>query len=328
MVIPLLMEIRERLMAGGELKMDVAVQLMACDEREILYLAAVANEVREKFVGRQVDLCSIINARSGNCPEDCAFCAQSGHHRAEAPVFPLKNEEEIVAAAKRAEEAGAARFCIVTAGRGQGDGREFDFILSALTRIKEETGLLRCCSLGILNKRQLKMLKEVGVSRYHHNLETAESFFSEVCSTHSWEKRAATVKTAREAGLEVCSGGIFGMGETPGQRLELAFALKDLDVNSVPINILNPIPGTKLAGASALPPLEIVKTIALFRLILPGKILRYGGGRETKLRDLQSLGMVAGINGLLLGDYLTTGGRGADVDMAMINDLAMVPGSI
>jgi len=317
----LLFQVGKKVLNGGEVNFQEAVALSRLEGSDIPFLLALAGKVREKFSGDSVNFCSIINARSGRCSEDCAFCAQSARHRAEINVYPLVSTAEMVQAAKQAAQAGAHRFSIVTSGRGTGEKKEFAAILEAVARIRRETGLECCCSLGILTPAEAEALKEAGVSRYHHNLETSRSFFSRICATHTFDERVKTIRITREAGLKCCSGGIIGMGESFAQRIEMAFTLKELGVDSIPVNILNPIKGTRLADQKPLPPLEILKTIAIFRLILPDKELRYAGGREVNLRDLQALGLVGGINGMLVGGYLTTAGRGPGLDRQMVADL-------
>lgn len=214
------------------------------DDSDTPILLGVANKVRETFTGSQIDTCEIVNARSGGCTENCKFCAQSAQHEADIEVYPLMREEQILAAAKKAEADGAYRFCIVTAGRGMEEDPDFGAIINAIKLVGEETCLNQCCSLGTLGNEQVAAIKEAGITRYHHNLETGKSFFSEICTTHTYEERVATIKRIKAAGLEVCSGGIIGLGETWQHRIEMAFALKELDVDSIPINVLNPIKRT------------------------------------------------------------------------------------
>lgn len=313
--------IGKKVLTGGEITREEAVELTKVKGSDIPLLMAMANKVREKFTGDNVDLCSIVNARSGKCSENCAFCAQSAHHEAKIKVYPLMTVDEIVGAAKEAEEQGAHRFCIVTAGKGMSTDNDFPTILEALKRIGEETGLNRCCSLGTLTRENALALKAVGVTRYHHNLETSASYFDKICNTHTYEERLETVKIIKEVGLQSCCGGIVGLGETPEQRVELAFILKELNVDSVPVNILNPISGTRLGNMDRLSPMEVFRTLAIFRLVLPGKIIRYAGGREANLGDLQALGLISGVNGMLIGNYLTTQGRGAEEDLQMLAGL-------
>lgn len=233
------------------------------------------------------------------------------------------SEEEILAAARRAIEVKAGRFGIVTSGR-RVKGKEVQVIAQVLKQMKEEEiPVSRCASLGSLSVQEALILKEAGLQRYHHNLETSPDFFPRICTTHTFEERVATVKTAKEAGLEVCSGGIFGLGESLKDRTDLAFILKELDVNAVPLNFLHPIPGTPVENLPPLPPLEILKTIALFRFILPTKDIKVCGGREHNLRSLQPFIFLAGANGMLIGDYLTTKGQATRLDLEMIEDLGI-----
>ncbi|MDU2066083.1 MAG: biotin synthase BioB [Sporomusaceae bacterium] len=321
----LIFSLGKKVLDGGSLTFEEAMALTEIDPIDVPILLAVANKVREKFTGNAVDTCQIVNARSGGCSEDCKFCAQSGHHEVKLEVYPLMTEDEIVAAAKKAENAGAYRFCIVTAGRGMENDADFAKILGAIRRIGQETKLNRCCSLGTLEEEHVAALKEAGITRYHHNLETSENHFSSICTTHTFEERIATIKKVKAAGLQACSGGIIGLGESWRDRVEMAFTLQELDVDSVPMNVLNPVPGTALDGQAQLPPLEILQTFAIFRMVLPGKILRYAGGKERNLGDLVPLGFLSGINGMLIGDYLTTKGRGASKDIHTVTELGMDP---
>lgn len=280
-----------------------------------------AGRIRKAFKGNEVTLCSIVNAKSGACSEDCRYCAQSGRHKTGARLYPLLEEGELEAAAGRAEADGAACFGIVTSGRGMSPrelGRIEGFIASRTGK-----GARISCSLGELSPEDLRKLKAAGMRRYHHNLETAESFFPKICTTHTYTDRVRTVKAAKEAGLEVCCGGIIGLGESFAQRIELAFALRELGVDSVPINILNPIPGTPLAGARRLGPEEILRTIAVFRFILPDRDISVCGGRETNLGASQAMIFRAGANGMMVGGYLTTPGRPVEEDLRMIKELGL-----
>jgi biotin synthase len=287
-------------------------------------LMAAASGIREHFKGKNIILCGIVNAKSGACSEDCKFCAQSAHYFTNAPVYPLFASDEITEAARVAGREGAHLFGIVTSGTEVSTDEEWATIADAVRRIKE-TGVRPCASLGMLSKERVKQLKDAGLYRYHHNLETARSFFPNVCTTHEYDEDIATVRLAREAGLSTCCGGIIGLGETMEQRIELAFTVKELDVDSVPINVLNPIPGTPLAGTSRLTPLEILCTIAIFRFILPDKDIKLCGGKEANLRQLLPLSIIAGCNSLMTGNYLTTPGRETSLDLEMIADLGLCP---
>lgn len=320
-----LFDLAQAVLSGAALSFDDALALTELTEDDIPVLLSLANKIRVHFTGSTVDTCEIVNARSGNCSENCSFCAQSAHHRTQIETYPLLSEQALVTAAKQAEAHGAYRFCIVTSGCGMKNDADFPNITQAIQRIGRETTLQRCCSLGILSDEHVAALKQAGITRYHHNLESSKSFFSQICSTHSYDDRVATVKKVKAAGLEVCSGGIIGLGESWRQRIELAFALKELNVDSVPINVLNPIKGTPVENVARLHSLEILQTFAIFRFILPDKIIRYAGGRERNLGELVPLGFLSGINGMLLGNYLTTSGRGADTDLQTITQLGLSP---
>jgi biotin synthase len=321
----LITDLGAKVLAGESINFAEALALAEIDQADVPLLMAVANKVRAEFCGDAVDTCAIVNARSGNCSEDCKYCAQSVHSRAAIDTYPLLDEDALLAAAKKAERDGARRFSIVTAGAGMQGCDDFPRVVAAIGRIRRETGVTPCCSLGVLDDEHFAALKAAGVTRYHHNLETAESYFPEICTTHSWRSRVDTVRRAKAAGLEVCSGGIIAMGESRRQRMELAFTLRELDVDSVPVNILTPIPGTPLENEPRLAPLEIFRTLALFRLILPTKAIRYAGGREQALGELAPLGLMAGVNAMLIGDYLTTAGRGTAHDIAAARGLGLRP---
>ena len=316
-----LLNVREKVLKEIPITFDEAEQLLQTPRDLIPYLSAVANEVRIHFKGHEVEMCALTNAKSGHCSEDCKFCSQSGHFKTDGPVYSLIRVEEMVEQAKEAETRGATEFCIVTSGWGQTIEPEFETILEAVRRISRETHLMVDCSLGFLTPDQVRRLKEAGLYRNNHNLEACQSYFDKVCTTHTYMQRVNHVQMVQEFGIHPCSGGILGMGETPLQRLELAFALRDLNADCVPINILNPRPGTPFAHLEPLEPFEIIKTIAIFRLILPKSTIKIAGGREVNLRDLQSLALQAGANGLILGNYLTTMGRNSEQDIQMLKDL-------
>jgi biotin synthase len=313
-------KIGDKALGGKNVSMKDVLPLLGAKGPDILDLAAVANRVREEFNGNEIDLCLLLNAKSGRCPEDCAFCAQSAHHKTEAPVYPLMDMNRIVEEAREAQRKGTGRFCLITSGRELND-KEFETILGALDRIRRETTLDLDCSLGTLSEERAESLKKVGVTRYNHNVETAESHFHKICSTHSFRDRVKTIEVLKELGFSICCGGIIGLGESPEQRLELAFSLRQLGIDCIPFNILNPRPGTPLEHSESIPPMEIIKTISLFRLVLPKGTIKIAGGREANLRDLQSLALLAGANGLIVGNYLTTPGRNAEDDLTMIRDV-------
>jgi biotin synthase len=291
-------------------------------EWDLVRLIREGTSLRERYFGKRVMLCSIVNAKSGRCSEDCAFCAQSGRHRAQIEVYPLLEPERILEEAKKASLMGARRFSIVTSGRALSQ-RDFDKVLKAIELIRKETDLLVCSSLGFLDLKRAKALKEAGLSRYHHNLETSPSYFPKICTTHSIQEKIETILCAKEAGLSVCSGGIIGLGEGREERLELALKLRELEVDSVALNYFHPIPGTKLENQNSLTPMEFLRTVTLFRLILPCKEIRLTGGRAYGLRDLQPLGILCGANGLMIGNYLTTRGRPYEMDLRMLSDLEL-----
>jgi len=320
---PTLAKLAERIIAGEMLSGDEAIRLAAVSGVDRYELFLAASRVKEHFVGGKVSLCSIINAKSGRCPENCAFCAQSAHHSADVPVYPLVDEESLVAGARAAEQNGSICYGIVTSGTTVSKGEELERICRALRRIRLETGIEPSCSLGIIDTESARALLEAGATTYHHNLETARSFFPQICTTHDYEEDVATVRAAKEAGMTVCCGGIFGMGETAAQRVEMALTLRELAVDSVPLNFLNPIEGTKLAGVSCITPQECLVTIALYRLLLPDKKITVCGGREKNLRDLQSWMFFAGASGTMIGNYLTTTGRSTDDDWQMLQDLQL-----
>lgn len=287
-------------------------------------LMAKASEIRENFKGRKVNLCSIVNAKSGICPENCRFCAQSAHHSTDAPVYPLISADQMIAAAAEARDSGAHCFGIVTSGTSISTEAEWQEIYRAIEGINK-LGIRPCGSLGMLDRERARKLKEAGLFRYHHNLETSRSFFPFICTTHEYQEDMDTNMAAKEAGLSTCCGGIIGLGETMEQRIELALTLQEMDIDSVPINILNAIPGTPLEGTPPLRPMEILITVALFRFILPSKDIRLCGGKEKNLRQLLPMAIMAGCNGLMTGNYLTTPGREPRHDVEMIEDLDLEP---
>lgn len=320
-----IIEVCTKVLNGHNINICEAEILGKASGSDIFLLCAFANKIREKFTGNNVDLCSVINAKSGNCSEDCAFCSQSAYHNTGVECHPLLSEEKIVEMAVQREKMGAKHCDIATSGLGYtGKEENFKKILNAFKGMKEKTNLKVCGCLGTLTKEAAFKLAEVGVERYNHNLETSRSFFKNIVTTHGYDERIDTIRYAKEAGMEVCSGMIIGLGETMEQRIEHAFLLKKLEVDAVPVNVLNPIKGTKLENAKALSPLEILKTFAIIRLILPDKNIRYAGGREVNLKSLQPLGLISGLNGMLIGNYLTTSGRMVKDDLEMLRDLELL----
>ena len=299
--------------------------LAALPPESVPSLAAAAHEVRLAWCGPEVEVEGIVSARTGGCPEDCSFCSQSARFDSPVLATPFLDTAEVLAAARETADLGASEFCIVLAVRGP-DERVMARLVELVPLVRRETGLNVAISAGILDRSQAERLAAAGTHRYNHNLETARSFFAEVVTTHTWEERAATCGLVRSVGMELCCGVLHGMGESDDQRLELLAQLRDVDPAEVPENFLNPRPGTPLAGRAPMEPLEAIRWIALFRLALPGVILRYAGGREVTLRDLQAMGMTAGINALIVGNYLTTLGRAPAEDLAMLSDLGMPVG--
>jgi len=313
-----------KVLSGEGLDRETALELGGLSQEEVPLVTRLASQVARKFEGNRFDLCSIVNARSGRCPEDCAFCAQSVHHHAEAPIYPMMGSDKILELAKRMESLGAHRFSIVTSGKGVPRNAEFASVLEAVKLIRADTSLKVCASTGVLNAEEGRSLKEAGVVRYHHNLEACRGFYPEICSSHSYEERASTVRTAREAGLEVCSGGIIGLGEGWEHRVDLALELAELGVDSVPLNILDPIPGTPLEAIEPLPLHEILLTIAMFRLVNPRTSLRLAGGREKHVGGERAKVFTAGLSGVMIGDLLTTRGADPKEDVRTLDDLGFV----
>ena len=318
----MIQEIKERILAGGEITEQEALSLLSTPHKEELYQAA--HEVTRHFMGNVFDTCSIINAKSGNCPEDCKWCAQSGHYATSAERYSLVGPSECVAQASYNHKQGIGRFSLVASGRRQTD-KEIDMISISYRAIRRAAPTLKCCaSLGLLHEHQLQKLFDAGVTTYHCNMETAPSYFAELCTTHSQEDKEKTLAAARRVGMRICSGGIIGMGERPEQRVELAFYLKKLGSQSIPVNILQPISGTPLADASPLSDDEILTAIAIFRLVNPTAFLRFSGGRAQLSPEMQRRAIYVGINSAITGDLLTTIGQQAKDDMAMIEECGMV----
>ena len=316
-------DLGQRLLAGGDpITFDEALAVAELPDSDVPALIACAHRVRLQRSGPGVELESILSAKTGACSEDCSFCSQSRHWRSPLRPEPFIDLEEMVDAARAAEAIGSTEFCIVLAVRGP-DDRIMEQVLAAVAALHASTSLRVACSLGILTRQQAATLAAAGIHRYNHNLEVARSYFPSICSTHTWEERHETCRLVGEAGMELCSGGIVGMGESLRQRVELAFELAELAPREVPVNFLNPRPGTPLQERPLVPPLEAVKTIALFRLVMPDAVIRPAGGRELILRDLQALGMLAGANALIVGNYLTTLGRAPEDDLRMLADLGM-----
>jgi biotin synthase len=308
-----------------QLTPDELARLADVPPESVPALAALAHDVRLSWCGPEVEVEGILSAKTGGCPEDCSFCSQSARFESPVKATPFLDADEIVAAAEETAAVGASEFCIVLAVRGP-DERIMRQVLDVVPQVHERTGLNVACSLGILTREQAERLAAGGVHRYNHNLETARSFFPTIVTTHTWDERFDTCRLVREVGMELCCGALLGMGESDQQRLELLDQLRQVDPAEVPLNFLNPRPGTPLMIRKLVEPLEAIRWIALFRLALPGVILRYAGGREVTLRELQAMGMTAGINALIVGNYLTTLGRSPEQDLQMLEDLRMPVG--
>lgn len=297
----------DRLLKLYDLPIDVLIEMSA--------------QVTSDNFDREIEFCSIISAKTGKCEENCKYCSQSSHNKAKIHSHPLLGIDEVKKAALSAKANGATRFCIVTSGRLPSD-EDFKKILEMIREVSKIEGIHTCCSLGILNEEQVKQIKEAGAERYNHNLNTAESYHGKICTTHDFKDRVNTVKLIQKHGIEACTGGIIGMGETRRQRVELAVELAELNPKSVPINFLNPIEGTPLENMeSKINEEEILKTICIFRIAMPKALLRYAGGRTTRFsQEYQKLGIEAGINALLVGNYLTTTGSTPQQDIDLVEE--------
>ncbi|OBK71628.1 biotin synthase BioB [Mycobacterium sp. 1274761.0] len=319
----ILTEAREQVLERGEgLTQDQVLAVLQLPDDRLDELLALAHEVRMRWCGPEVEVEGIISLKTGGCPEDCHFCSQSGLFA--SPVRSAWLDiPSLVEAAKQTAKSGATEFCIVAAVRGP-DERLLAQVAAGIEAIRDEVDIQIACSLGMLNQEQVNRLKDMGVHRYNHNLETARSFFPNVVTTHSWEERWGTLEMVRDAGMEVCCGGILGMGETLEQRAEFAANLAELNPHEVPLNFLNPRPGTPFGDLDVLPAPEALKAVAAFRLALPRTMLRFAGGREITLGDLGAKqGILGGINAVIVGNYLTTLGRPAESDLELLDDLQM-----
>ena len=324
----LLDQAREALLTEGrELTLDELAALAALPDDEVPALAALAHEVRVERCGEMVEVEGILSAKTGGCPEDCSFCSQSSKFDSPVRAVPLLAHDEILAAARETAQVGASEFCLVYAVRGP-DERLMQHLEEVVPLVERETGLQVAVSAGILDEGQAGRLAAAGTHRYNHNLETAQSHFGRIVTTHSWQERFDTCQHIKAAGMELCCGVLLGMGETAAQRIELLGQLRQVGPAEVPINFLSPRPGTPLADRPLVDALEAIRWIAVFRLALPEVILRFAGGREVTLGDLQELGMQAGINALIVGNYLTTLGRRPEEDLAMLTELQMPIGAL
>ncbi len=320
-------QLGQRVLGGAGITRAEASWLFNLETRaDIFDLLSWANRIREHFKGNKIHLCSIVNIKAGGCSENCRFCAQSAAYQTGSPRYGLIDAQPVLAAAEEASANGVTALGLVAAWRGLEEGPVLDEICERLEALKESGKARPDASLGIIKSQQVaERLRQSGLECYNHNLESSRRFFPQVCTTHTYEERVQTIRHLKQAGIKICSGGILGMGETREDRCDLAFALKELGANIVPINILNPIEGTPFAKQAPLPPLEILKSIACFRFILPKQEIMIAGGRTVNLRDLQSLIFMAGASALMVGNYLTTLNQPIEKDLQMLKDLGLDP---
>jgi biotin synthase len=314
-------ELKTRVLSGGEISFEEALRLISIEDPATLdFLLDAAHEIAVRFCPPQPDLCSLVNAKSYLCSEDCGFCSQSSHYKTGVKRYPLMSPEAVLAEAKKSEASGVRSFCVVTSGETLSDG-EFEQVLATFRLLSEKTGLRLDGSLGNLTAEQIRKLREAGMRRFNHNLQCSREFYPRIVSTHTYDERMETLKFLDENGVEVCSGGIFGMGETREDRIKLAFELKPYDLHCLPVNILNPRPGTPLEGRQAIDPVEVVKTVAIFRFIHPKANIKLAGGRELNLGVyFQEKTLRGGANGFVVGGYLTTAGNPLREDLDMLRN--------
>lgn len=312
-------QLKEKILSGGSLTAEEAFSLLDLTDSRRTQLYDAAAEITRHFGPRKFDSCSIINARSGRCPENCKWCAQSAHFNTSISTYPLVEHDVCMEMAAYNRRAGIGRFSLVTSGRTV-KGEALDSICSYFSHLSQDTDIYLCASMGLLDDEAMRRLHEAGVKRYHCNLETARSFFPSLCSTHTQDEKLATIERARRAGMEICSGGIIGMGETMRQRVEFALELREVNPVSIPINVLQPIPGTPLEGQPCLTDTEILDTVAIFRMIHPRVVLRFAGGRARISPEAQREALRIGINGAIMGDLLTTIGAQIEQDKQMVKE--------
>ena len=309
----------ERVISGEAIDRQQALELLETHDENLLDLMAGAFRIRQHYFGKTVQLYFLMNAKSGLCPEDCSYCSQSKISDAEIPKYNLLSRDKLLDGARVAAERDSKTYCIVISARGPNE-REMVAVESIVPEIKEQYDLKICACLGLLNDDQARRLKAAGVDRVNHNLNTSDSFYAKICTTHTYQDRVDTLEAVRDAGMELCSGGIIGMGEKREDIVRMAFSLRDLDVQSIPLNFLNAIEGTPLEGQQELNPRLCLKALAMFRYVNPDREIRIAGGREIHLRSLQPLGLYAA-NSIFVGDYLTTKGQAPKEDYQMIEDM-------
>jgi biotin synthase len=309
-----------RVLNGKQITFEDAERLLFTND--IITLSSCANNITRTFNGNAVDVETLINAKSGTCPEDCYFCAQSSFYNTGINKYPLLSKEVIVEQAMKAKEGGSTSFCLVCAYRSPPE-KDFEQICETIKEIKKNVMIEVNVSLGFMTHEKVRRLKSLGVKRYNHNLEASESYFSQICKTHDFADRVNTARIVKEEGLELCCGGIIGMGESPKQRLELAFSIKSLQPDEVPINILISRKGTALENLAPLDPMDAIKTIAVWRFIMPKTILKIAGGREVHLKEKERIALKSGANGLITGGYLTTSGNSPNEDITMIREIGL-----
>jgi len=313
-------------MAGQGIERDEALELLALARDNLWEVLPWADRIRRAHRGDTVHLCGIVAAKVGRCPEDCRWCSQSAHHSAKIESHGLLDNDELLSRARKASECGAGCFGLVTSGAAP-TSDELDRLCGAIRRLRDEGQVSPCASLGMLDEAAARKLADAGCRRYNHNLETSRAYFAEVVTTHSWDQRLATARAVKAAGMELCCGGLFGLGESDQDRVDLALAVRELEADSVPVNFLNPIAGTPLEGADRLSPEQCLAILAMMRFVLPTRCIKAAGGREANLREMQPWMFFAGADGCLIGDYLTTGGRPATEDLELIAALGLQPAS-
>ncbi len=316
-------QLSERVLQGKQISREEALQVLAVPQEELLELISACYRVRRHYHGQKIKLNMLINAKSGLCPEDCSYCSQSIVSKAGVERYPLQSREVLLEGARQALEVKAHTYCMVISGRRPTE-QELKAVTEAAREIKEKYPLRICCCLGLLNDEEVKRLRDAGVDRINHNLNTSEDHYNDVCSTHTFQDRTETIDAVKRGGLSSCSGGIVGMGESDEQIADLTFSLRDMDIDSIPVNFLIPIPGTPLAGIEYLTPQKCLAILCLFRLVNPSKEIRIAGGREFHLRSLQPLGLYVA-DSIFIGDYLTTRGEVPEADMQMLQDAGFVP---